>query len=964
MRTVWWIASLLVAFAAGLAWWRWPHLQLARAEASLSAFPAPHSLYWPGYHPGPSPITVPERAEALASLAGAIESAERSLGPTPKSFYLRGRLASLRGANAEAIRLFRLAALLDPEATGLQMAYGVSVAIRAATENRAIDWATAANILLEAAERPGFDALGWANLGEVSEQVPAPRAALEYWKKAAASAEALMQPALAQRVQRIESEQTARRGRVAQVSTGRIPSREVSGSAELLLQLAQSDWLERRTEFEPDLQRLAGYLLTQMSDPTLRDLLRPASNPAADQALGRAAQANGKGDYPAAATAGLDAWQRYRAAGNPAGQSLAGVQAIFGLRRTGKSAECRQLAQEALAIATGHGYRWAALRLEREAISCKSRQRLSDVQAEREDIAARSQASGFLDLELAGASSMVEPSRGFTSPVESWDRAQRGLAGYWRSALPAPLAVNFYSALGLMAESFGHTRLSGLLFGEAMAVMEGNPNQWLKNAIRSDFFRLNPSAQLPGPVTSQIEAAERDLAAGRAAAAFTRLQEVIKSAPFPYRQLDYYDRLKLLPVMGRVLWQQGQRAEAVSHFRAVVDETIAAVAGLTGRRQRYANTQSIAPVWRQLTQAQLDTEGAPAALATWQTFRTLANPGQKVDLQPPPGEVRLALALLPSGPVVWWVDAQGIAVERVKLPNLALRAERFAALVANADSPLPAVNDSARELYRALIEPFEARFTGARTLVVDPDGRLAVLPWGALRDGQGRSLLSRVAITQTIGWGSPAAKPPGGAVEWQPALVVAEPSVDPRDRARFPLLAAARQEAEQLRQIFPHHLYLSGAGARVDTLQIELERHRLFHFAGHGVTNGGNGALVLAGEAPVGTRLITAAEIAALDLHRLQLATLAACSSGAGEDRGAVNVESLVQAFLDAGTRQVLASRWNVDSQATASVMRGFYAGLRQGVPPDAALREAALATQLTLPHPYFWAAFQMFGRI
>jgi len=957
------MATLLAVCAAVVGWWRWPHLELVRAEASLSAFPAPHSLYWPGYHPGRSPITVPERAEALASLAGAIESAESRLGPTPKSFYLRGRLASLRGANTEAIRLFRLAALLDPEDTNLQTAFGVSVAIRAAAENRAVDWARAANILLEAAERPGFYALGWANLGEVSEQLPAPRAALEYWKKAAATAEPLMQPALAQRVQRVESEQTARRGRVAQVSTGRIPSREVSGSAELLLHLALTEWLERRTEFAPDLQRLADYLFTQMNDPTLRDLLRPAANPAADQALGRAAQANGKGDYPVAAAAGLEAWQRYRAAANPAGQALAAVQAILGLRRTGKAPECVALAQEARGIATGRGYRWAVLRLEREAMSCKARQRLLDVQAEREDIAARSQASGFLDLELAGGSSLVEPSRGFTAPVESWDRAQRGLAGYWRSTLPAPFAVNFYSALGLMAESFGYTRLSGLLFAEAMAAMEGNPNQWLKNAIRSDFFRLNPSMQLPGQVTSQVEAAERDLTAGHAAAAFTRLQGVIQGAPFPYRQLNTYDRLNLLPVLGRVFWQQGQRAEALRHFRAVVDETVATMTGLEGRRQRYAQTQSIAPVWRQLTEAQLDTEGAPAALATWQTFRTLPNPGQKVDLQPPPGEVRLALALLPSGPVVWWADTQGIAVERVKLPNLTRRVERFAALVANADSPLPAVNDSARELYRALVEPFEARLSGARTLVVDPDGPLAILPWGALRDGQGRSLLSRVAILQTIGWGSPTANTPG-PTEWQPALVVAEPSVDPRDRARFPVLAAARHEAEQLRQIFPHHLYLSGEEARVDALQMELERHRLFHFAGHGVTNGGNGALVLSGESPMRTRLITAAEIAALDLHHLQLATLAACSSGAGEDRGAVNVESLVQAFLDAGTGQVLASRWNVDSEATAGVMRGFYVGLRQGVPPDAALRDAALAAARTQPHPYFWAAFQMFGRI
>ena len=147
-------------------------------------------------------------------------------------------------------------------------------------------------------------------------------------------------------------------------------------------------------------------------------------------------------------------------------------------------------------------------------------------------------------------------------------------------------------------------------------------------------------------------------------------------------------------------------------------------------------------------------------------------------------------------------------------------------------------------------------------------------------------------------------------------------------------------------------------------LQEELAHYRLFHFAGHGVTNGGNGALVLAAEPPTGTRLITASEIAELDLHRLHLATLASCSSGTGEDRGAVNVESLVQAFLDAGTGEVLASRWSVDSEATSEVMRGFYAGLRQGASPATALRTAALAAAKSQPHPYYWAAFQVFGRL
>lgn len=970
-RVAWWLGAAVAL--SGLGWWAWPHFQLKRAEGALSRWAAPHMLYWPGQGVEAVVFTPIDRTSAtgtatLATVASAVESVEKRWGPTARTTYLRGRLASLRGSTAEAVRLMHLAALLDPEDAGLQMAYGVSLGIRATAENRAIDWATAVDVLLQAAELPEFPPLGYANLAQASEQLPAPNAAAGYWTEALAKSGGLWRPGFARNRARLEAEKTARRQRVALVSSQREPSRDIPGSAEFLLQLALAEWLPNRNDFRGDLARVAEHFRLQLSDPALHDLLAASPKPEADQALARATAANAKGDYRMAAAAGSQAVRLYAEANNGAGRALAGVQTILGLRRSGRAPECRALGEESRLLARSRGYRWAELRAGQDAMACKSQQRAIDVLAEREALAARVAGSGFLDLELRAESSLIEPSRGFTAPVESWDRAQRGLASYGRSVLPAPFAVNFLSPLGMMAESFGYPRLASLLFREAMAAMEDHENQWLRDAIRSDFFRLSSSAKLPGEASGDIELAAQDLAAGRGTQALARLRRVTNGSQFPYLRLERYERIRLLPVLGRAYWQQGQREEALRHFRVLIDETVATVRVLRGRRQRYATALEVGPAWRLLTDAQLEAEGATAALRTWQTFRTLPNPGQAVSLTPPAGEVRVALALLPTGPVVWWADGRGIAVHRVAAKNLTVRAQRLAGLVANPGSPLAMVNESAREIYDWLVAPFEGRLEGAKTLVVDPDGPLAVVPWGVLRDRKGRSLLSRVAIVQTIGWGTPPGNSPQASVpaatDWQPALVVAEPAVDPHDRGRFPELAAARGEAEHLRTIFPRNSYLSGTEARVEALQQELGNHQLFHFAGHGVANGGNGALVLASEPPVGTRIITASEIADLDLHSLRLATLASCSSGSGEDRGTVNVESLVQAFLDAGTSRVLASRWNVDSRATSRVMQPFYEGLRQGAAPASALRAAQLAVE-KLPlqsHPYYWAAFQMFG--
>jgi CHAT domain-containing protein len=61
----------------------------------------------------------------------------------------------------------------------------------------------------------------------------------------------------------------------------------------------------------------------------------------------------------------------------------------------------------------------------------------------------------------------------------------------------------------------------------------------------------------------------------------------------------------------------------------------------------------------------------------------------------------------------------------------------------------------------------------------------------------------------------------------------------------------------------------------------------------------------------------------------------------------------------------VVASRWNVDSTATAKFMTIFYHALgAQGNDVAAALRSsmASMASDPQRSHPYYWAAFGQFG--
>jgi CHAT domain-containing protein len=91
---------------------------------------------------------------------------------------------------------------------------------------------------------------------------------------------------------------------------------------------------------------------------------------------------------------------------------------------------------------------------------------------------------------------------------------------------------------------------------------------------------------------------------------------------------------------------------------------------------------------------------------------------------------------------------------------------------------------------------------------------------------------------------------------------------------------------------------------------------------------------------------------------------LSACLTAAGETRGAVNNQSLVQALLSAGARRVVAARWSIDSEATRALMDAFYSRLAAGDPVPEALygAEAEVAASPSWSHPYYWAGFDLFG--
>jgi CHAT domain-containing protein/tetratricopeptide (TPR) repeat protein len=184
-------------------------------------------------------------------------------------------------------------------------------------------------------------------------------------------------------------------------------------------------------------------------------------------------------------------------------------------------------------------------------------------------------------------------------------------------------------------------------------------------------------------------------------------------------------------------------------------------------------------------------------------------------------------------------------------------------------------------------------------------------------------------------------------------------------------------------------LVLTGSEASEERLKLEAGGKRVLHLATHGFFLQGRcrdaqrvenplllSGLILAGanaspgSTTAGTDdgILTAEEMAALDLRGVELAVMSACDTGRGEVAVGEGVFGLRRALEIAGVRTVLTSLWPVPDRQTRRWMRSFYAARIEGDPVFEATRKASLQALEDArekggsPHPYLWSGFVAAG--
>lgn len=247
------------------------------------------------------------------------------------------------------------------------------------------------------------------------------------------------------------------------------------------------------------------------------------------------------------------------------------------------------------------------------------------------------------------------------------------------------------------------------------------------------------------------------------------------------------------------------------------------------------------------------------------------------------------------------------------------------------------------------------RFRGIERLVIVPHDAIAGVPFAALPVGD-RPLCEVAPITQVDRLSRLARR--RARARTGPLLSVGR--ADYAGSALSDLPAAAR-EAAAVREVLG-----DGDGvwceATCEAVRAALPGAARFHVAAHGVFDPVEPARsgIVLGDGRGGFETLTLRELRRADLHRLQLATLATCRSGAHARLPGRERICLPTALLDAGARGVIASMWAIEDGPSVEIMTALYEELRHR-PAAAAL--AAMQARMAASRPaQQWAGLVFYG--
>jgi len=389
------------------------------------------------------------------------------------------------------------------------------------------------------------------------------------------------------------------------------------------------------------------------------------------------------------------------------------------------------------------------------------------------------------------------------------------------------------------------------------------------------------------------------------------------------------------------------------------------------------------PVTLEGIQKLIPADAALVELVRYQPFNPKAQPNKGF------GEPRYAAYILTSSG-----EPQSIDLGEAKKIEKSL--ELFRQSLADKNTPISQLQESARDLDRLLMQPVRKLLGNTHKILISPDSALNLIPFEALVDENNQFLVEKYAFTYLTS-GRDLLRQQNPSPSQQPPVVLADPYFDRRgevptvssnsnntrsidlSKIIFSTLSGTAEEARAIASLLNINPLLHSQASEGAIKQVKSPL--ILHIATHGFFQNGSQSqsnqntindnpLLLSGLVLSGFKkqqgggnedgVLTALEVTTLNLVGTKLVVLSACDTGLGQDTTGEGIYGLRRALVIAGSESQLISLWKVDDNATKDLMVKYYNRLLNNQGRSEALRQTQLEMlkSETYQHPYYWAAF------
>jgi CHAT domain-containing protein len=750
-------------------------------------------------------------------------------------------------------------------------------------------------------------------------------------------------------------------------------------------------------------KKLAELLQEQHSDPWLQDFLNALKpgDTAGLMALQQSIQLNQKQHASDARDRATEAALFFRKSHNFAGEMRARYEEIYADQRSLDGQACLDdvALLEPRLRATSYHELFSRLLVDK-AVCDKRAGKPGEIDTALNEAQQVAETFNFqvINLRVLGIASGLKKEAG-ACPA-AWAKTSTGLEVYWKGSYPPERLFQLYQPLSECSEKQQLWHTADALRTRAIQIRESIDRQAGQDSIMLGVLYLDSANiqialrreagaakalatalsifQKDGeqPTTRKfrsdilIRLAELQLENGDPGAAFHTLEPILVSSI-----ADITISMRGNRVLGDINRAQGNLAASAEAYQKGIILSERSLSTLATSRERLDWLLTVDKLYRGLTEVWLKNKRSADAWKLWEWYKsrsvqisnrhqdhetpglTWAEMERKILQTPVPDEPmpRLTFAVFDDGVQTWVVRHNKIAARWNHIHKAKVE-QKTNALFEKASDPASELSDvwaAGEDLYSLLWEPVAGDLPGSGPVVVELDAPIQHLLIEAIRVDK-QYLFEKYQFIYS----------PGILMD---SGLRATRKIDSRSPTF--LLNASTSSGEspipsQLREVRTVSRQLAninvGDGASITLQQIRsnLQKNEIFFFAGHGLRDGEDLSLVVNP-----SLMVRAGDLMPENMSRLQLAILAACSTGTSDENGLMDTRSLDNSFLAAGVPRVISSRWDVDSDSTADLMEGIVTKLGQRAPVAQAMYSVQQDILKKEQHPYYWAGFYLAGR-